>query len=296
MIDLAWLSLAALVLVIVLSCTTAVNPGFVSLALAWLIGIYLAPLWGRRFTVTEILSGFPTDLFLTLVGVTLLFTLARGNGTLDQVVRVALRGCRGNAGWIPIVFFVLSMCIASIGAGNIAAAALIAPLAMAVAQRAGISPFLMTLMVGHGCIAGALSPIAPTGLIANRLMARMGMSGFEGRNYLYNLVANVLAAGMGYLAFSGWRLFRGSGDNSPTAGAVFSQDVTVKFEHWMTLGTIVVFFVGVVGFHLHVGMGAFAAAVALGLARVADEKPVILAISWGVIMLVCGVTGLTVHL
>ena len=42
MIDLAWLSLAALVVVIVLSCTTAVNPGFLSLALAWVIGVYLA--------------------------------------------------------------------------------------------------------------------------------------------------------------------------------------------------------------------------------------------------------------
>ena len=45
----------------------------------------------------------------------------------------------------------------------------------------------MTLMVAHGCVAGALSPIAPTGIIANGLMARMGMSGFERQNYLYNL-------------------------------------------------------------------------------------------------------------
>ena len=208
MIDLAWISLAALVLVIVLSCTTEVNPGFISLALAWLIGIYLAPLWGKGFTIGEVMAGFPTELFLTLVGVTLLFTLAQGNGTLDQVVRAALGVCRGNAGLIPIVFFGLSLGIASIGAGNIAAAALIAPLAMAVADRARISPFLMTLMVGHGCIAGALSPIAPTGIIANGLMARMGMSGFERQNYLYNLLANTLAAGTAYLAFGGVRLFR----------------------------------------------------------------------------------------
>ncbi len=127
MIDLAWISLAALLLVIVLSCTTSVNPGFLAMALAWVIGVYLAPFWGRRFTVGEVMAGFPTDLFLTLVGVTLLFTLARDNGTLDQVVRTALRGCRGNAGLIPIVFFGLSLSIASIGAGNIAAAALIAP-------------------------------------------------------------------------------------------------------------------------------------------------------------------------
>src|SRR5262245_37486918 len=74
MLSLAWLSLAALVLVVVLSCTTAVNPGFLSIALAWAIGIYLAPAFGRRFTVGEVLAGFPTDLFVTLVGVTLLFT------------------------------------------------------------------------------------------------------------------------------------------------------------------------------------------------------------------------------
>src|SRR5271168_2869389 len=123
-------------MVIVLSCTTVVNPGFVSLALAWLIGIYVAPLWGQRFTIGDVLAGFPTDLFLTLVGVTLLFTLARGNGTLDQVVRLALRGCAGNTGLIPILFFGLSLGIASSGAGNIATAALIAPLAMAVADRA----------------------------------------------------------------------------------------------------------------------------------------------------------------
>ncbi len=272
MVDLAWLSLAALVLVIVLSCTTSVNPGFLSLALAWVIGVTLAPFWGRSFTVNEVLAGFPTELFLTLVGVTLLFTLARGNGTLDQVVRTALRGCRGNAGMIPIVFFALSLGIASIGAGNIAAAALIAPLAMAVAERARISPFLMTLMVAHGCVAGALSPIAPTGIIANGLMARMGMSGFEWQNYLYNLLANTLAAGMGYLAFGGWRLFsqtdededRQAGNGTP------SVNPAVTIKHGVTLATIALLVVGVIGFHVHVGMGAFAAAVVLTLASVSN--------------------------
>ncbi len=95
---------------------------------------------------------------------------------------------------------------------------------MAVADRAKISPFLMTIMVAHGCVAGALSPIAPTGIIANGLMARMGMSGFERQNYLYNLLANTLVAGLGYLAFGGWRLFgqvhddRQTHDGAPSLG------------------------------------------------------------------------------
>ena len=69
--------------------------------------------------------------------------------------------------------------------------------------------------------------------------------------------------------------------------------MTVTLRHWVTLGTIAVFFVGVVGFHVHVGMGAFAAAVVLTLAKVTDEKRVILEIPWSVIVMVCGVTVLT---
>jgi di/tricarboxylate transporter len=293
MIDLAWISLAALLLVILLSCTTSVNPGFLAIALAWVIGVYLAPFWGREFTVGEVMAGFPTDLFLTLVGVTLLFTLARDNGTLDQVVRTALRGCRGNVGLIPVVFFGLSLSIASIGAGNIAAAALVAPLAMAVADRAKISPFLMTIMVAHGCVAGALSPIAPTGIIANGLMTRMGMSGFERQNYLYNLLANTLVAALGYLAFGGWRLFSQVHDERQTHDGMPSFRTAMTWRHGTTLGTIALLVVGVVGFRVHVGMGAFAAAVLLTLARVTDEKPAILAIPWGVIVMVSGVTVLT---
>jgi di/tricarboxylate transporter len=293
MVDLAWISLAALVLVIVLSCTTAVNPGFLALALAWLIGVYIAPAWGRGFTIDEVLGGFPTDLFLTLVGVTLLFTLARGNGSLDRVVRVALRGCRGNAGWIPIIFFGLSCAIASVGAGNIATAALIAPLAMAVAERARIPPFLMTVMVAHGCIAGALSPIAPTGIIAGGLMGRMGLSGFERQNYLSNFLANAAVAALGYLAFGGWRLFGQTHEDEPAGEGVPIPGGTTTLRHGITLATILILVVAVVGFRVHVGMGAFTAAVVLTLARITDERPAIPSLPWSVIVMVCGVTVLT---
>ncbi len=293
MLDLAWISLAALVLVITLSCTTTVNPGFLSLALAWVIGVYVAPFWGRTFKIGDVLSGFPAELFLTLVGVTLLFSLARANGTLDHVVRAVLRICRGNPGWVPVVFFGLSASIASIGAGNIATAALVGPLAMAVAERTKVPPFLLTIMVAHGCVAGALSPIAPTGIIANGLMARMGMSGFERQNYLYNLAANVLVAAAGFLAFGGIRLLgqRRAVDDSNLG----SRDITTPMtrRHWATLGVIAVLVVGVIGFGVHIGLGAITAAAVLTLTRITDDKPVIPILPWSVIMMVCGVTVLT---
>ena len=99
-------------------------------------------------------SGFPTQLFLTLAGVTLLFTQAQLNGTLDRVAHAAVRLCRGNVGLMPVMFFVLAGVIATLGPGNVATASMMAPMAMAVAGRAGIPPFLMAIMVGNGAQAG----------------------------------------------------------------------------------------------------------------------------------------------
>ena len=98
-LDLAWISLAALVVTIVLSCTTSVNPGFLAIVFAWVIGVYLGPT--TPIGLKAVVAGFPTELFLTLVGVTLLFAQAQGNGTLDRVARAAVRGCRGNVGPDP---------------------------------------------------------------------------------------------------------------------------------------------------------------------------------------------------
>ena len=67
----------------------------------------------------------------------------------------------------------------------------------------------------------------------------------------------------------------------------------MALKHWITLGAIAILVTGVVGFQVHVGMGAFAAAALLTLAKAADERPAIQAIPWGVIVMVCGVTVLT---
>src|SRR3954470_17749174 len=207
-LDLAWISLAALVITVVISCTASVNPGVVALVFAWLIGTYLGPAGGKAIGLKGVVAGFPSELFLTLAGVTLLFSQADANGTLARVTRAAVRGCRGNVGLIPVAFFGLALALASIGAGNIAAAALVGPMAMAVADRAGIPAFLMTIMVAHGAVAGALSPFAPTGIIAGGLMSRMGLSGYEWRTYVFNLLANLFVAFAGYFALGGWRLLR----------------------------------------------------------------------------------------
>ncbi|MCC6390299.1 MAG: C4-dicarboxylate ABC transporter, partial [Bryobacterales bacterium] len=202
--NLAWISVGALAAAIALSCFSPINVGVLSIAFAWIIGVYLGGM-----SVKQVAAGFPVDLFLTLAGVTLLFSQAQVNGTLEKISRHAVRLCKGNAALLPVMFFLLAAGLASMGPGNIATAALLAPAAMAAAGRMRIPSFLMAIMVGNGANSGSLSPFAPTGIIVNGLMERIGLRGYELTNWWNNFAAHAAVAFAGYLLFGGVSLFRG---------------------------------------------------------------------------------------
>jgi Na+/H+ antiporter NhaD/arsenite permease-like protein len=319
--NLAVLSVCALALAIIVSCVTTLNVGVLAIALAWIIGVYVGGM-----PVATVMGGFPTQLFLTLAGMTLLFSLAQCNGTLDKLAHHAVRSCRGNRGAIPIMFFLLAAGLASMGPGNIATAAILAPMAMATANRVGIPLFLMAIMVGNGANSGSLSPFAPTGIIVNGLMARNGLTGYELSTYLYNLGAHALVAFSGYFLFGGLKLFTSSSsgirlqaDSTQVrlkADATQKRDVLLKpgaageqpdgvdvatvvedtgafqWRHWLTLGVIAALILSVLVFEVNVGMGAFFGAVVLVLLRAADDGEAIKRMPWRVIVMVCGVTVL----
>jgi di/tricarboxylate transporter len=212
--SLAALSLAALVVALAVSCVSPINIGVLAIVLAWVVGVYFG---GMR--IEQVLAGFPISLFLTLVGVTLLFAQAQGNGTLQLMAERAVRLCRGKPGVIPVMFFVLTAALSSSGPGNIAATALMAPLGMAAAVRYGISPFLMAIMIANGASAGSVSPIAPTGVIVNQLVEKMGLPDARLAIYANNFLAHAAVAVAGYLLLGGWRLLSaGSAARKPAYG------------------------------------------------------------------------------
>jgi di/tricarboxylate transporter len=282
--SLAVISVSALALAVLISCFSRLNVGVLSIAMAWIVGVYIGGL-----PVGTVMAGFPSQLFLTLTGVTLMFAMAQSNGTLSQLTHHAVRICRGNAGTIPIMFFVLGALLSSMGPGNIATAALLAPIAMATALRAGIPLFLMAIMVGNGANAGALSPFAPTGIIVNGIMAKNHMPGLETTAYLYNLGAHALMAFTGYALFGGLRLFsaeRTADVVDPEGGRAFTR------RQWITLGVIAALLISVLVFGAHVGLAAFVAAVVLVAAGAADDGEAIKLMPWRVIIMVSGVTVL----
>jgi di/tricarboxylate transporter len=302
-VSLAAISLAALVLALVLSCTTTINIGFLAIVLAWIVGSLIGGM-----PLSEILGGFPTSLFLTLTGLTLLFSQAQVNGTLDRITHRAVRGAAGAPGVIPMIFFGLTWVLASIGPGHIAATALMAPLAMAAAGRYGISPFLMAIMVANGASAGSLSPVSPTGVVVHEISMSMGLGDVRWTVFFNNFVAHTTIAFSGYLLLGGWRLLRRASPAPAAYAAVGAPAATValsstdgrhdaipgtepfEWRHWLTCAVIAALVLGVILLDLDPGITAITGAVVLTLGRAADEKAAIKAMPWGVIMMVSGVT------
>jgi di/tricarboxylate transporter len=157
----ALISLLALLVVLAFSLTSRVNVGVLAIALAAAIALGIA-----HWKADALMAVFPVSLFLTLVGVTLLFGIAQKNGLLEVLARRAVALCGGQMALLPPLFFFLTCAVATVGPGAIAATALIAPLAMSMGAVAGVPPFLTALMVANGGNAGNLSPISAVGACA----------------------------------------------------------------------------------------------------------------------------------
>jgi Na+/H+ antiporter NhaD/arsenite permease-like protein len=283
------LSVVAFAVAIIVSCISEINVGVLAIAFAFVIGVFFG-----EMRVADVAAGFPTPLFLILIGVTLLFSLASVNGTLDKLARRSVKLARGNVGMIPVLFFFLSAGLAAIGAGNIATTAMLAPVAMAVAGNMGISGFLMTVAICCGANAGALSPFAPTGVIANGLLARMGITGQEWPTFFNNFIAEAFVGLTGYLVFGGYRLF--SHTASPTSilkdEALLAHEGAFTWNQKLTMGIIGLLLLCVCFLGIDVGMGAIIGAAVLTICRASNEEAAIKAMPWNVIVMVCGVTVL----
>lgn len=280
--DPALASVIALIIAIVLSMVSRINVGLVAIALAWIVGVYIADL-----KPDAVMGGFPATLFLTLTGVTLLFACAETNGTLENLAHRAVSLARGNASILPILFFFIAFAVSSVGPGAISSVALIVPLAMAIGIRAKIPYFLTALMVANGANAGNLSPISAVGVIANTKMNEAGLGGHEGKVFFANFVAHLLVAIAAYFIFR--EKTKASDDETASEEIKVS---TLSKQQLITCGVIVAWIIGVLVFKLNLGLSAFVAIALLILTNASEETAAIKKVPWTVIVMVCGVSVL----
>lgn len=302
------IAIAVLVVMFVIATTMPVNLGALGFLAAAAVGIGVLGL-----SLDDVLAGFPGDLFLLLVGLTYLFALATANGTVDLLVHWAMRAVRGRLVLAPFVFFAISCGLSALGA--LFAVAIVAPLAMPFARRYGINLLLMGMMVVHGALGGAFSPITVYGAFVNSTMATVGLPSDPIALFLTPLVVNVVIAVGIFLVLGGRSLVgrtvdpveapgddaapaapagdagTGAGAGSGAAtGTVTEAPVVgrVGLEQGITLAGIALMAVGSAAFGWDVGVVALAVAIVLRL--VAPRRPdVVGKISWSTVLLICGV-------
>lgn len=304
-------SIIALVIVVIISCVNEdLNVGFLSIGFAIIVGGLFGGMTGAK-----IMNSFPLSLFMILVGVTFMFGMAQTNGTMEKLTSYSVRMCKGNTAIVPLIIFVLTTFVTTIGPGNIAGTALMAPVAMAIAARVGMPAFLMTLIVVGAANGAAFSPFAPTGIISNGLIAKMAqplgltdLNGLAWKIHFNSEIAQGVANIGGFMLLGGWAWIQKQRGQTLNIDELAPKPEPFDKHQLLTLamvGLLIVLVVlpglpgmkgmfpkGVMNMLSNVGSIAFMLSCVLMLAGSGDSKKAVKVMPWGVIMMVCGVSVL----
>ena len=309
----ALVSILALVILVGISCVNEdLNVGFLGIAFGIIVGGVFA-----GTPASKVMNAFPLSLFMILVGVTFLFGMAQTNGTMEKLTAYSIRACKGNTALVPIIIYILATFITTIGPGNIAGCALMAPVAMAIASRVKMPAFLMTLLVVGACNGAAFSPFAPTGIISNGIIAKCAPELGIPADYLNTLAWKIhfnSTIAQGFVNIGGFFVMGGLKWIREQKGAALDIDeLAPKPEPFnaaqkttLLLVAILIILVVVPGLPgvkgtlpktitnmlSNVGSISFVLSIVLMLTGYGDSKAAVKVMPWSVIMMVCGVSVL----
>ena len=320
-------SILILAVIFLIATLLPVHMGVLSLAAAFILGMFVLD-GATDEKVDKLFGGFPGDLFVILAGVTLLFAIAKANGTVDWVVQAAVRSVGGRVAFIPWVMFAITGVLTGVGAVVPGAVAIIAPIGLRFARRYGINPVLMGLMIINGATAGGFSPISIFGTITNGVVDSNNLEGSPGFLFAASLVFNVILGIVTFVLFGGRqligmrdtgegnledsdgnpvhphhsRLGRGPAEQTGTSASATSTRLkrdddldepetvtTLDLNRSLTLLGLVALVAGALFFDLDVGFGAFVIASVLMLVDSEASKGAISQIAWPTVLLVCGI-------
>lgn len=281
------LTLVSLLFVIIVGILKPkLNIGILAFAVAMIIGFMVMEL-----KEGEISSLFPSQLFLMLVGVTLFFGIAEQNGSLAKILNVMIRLTKGNTAILPISFFFLTFILSAIGPGNIAATALIAPVAMVVAAKTGVSTLLMAIMVCTGANAGAFSPISPTGIVSTGLITKIGATDHNYPMQIFLAAAGIqsISAAAAYVIFKGYVV---SKKNTDITSLIGTEPLALTTSQIATFVAMLILLVSTVFLKTPVVVLAFLLAGFLLMLNWGDSEEAIKRIPWDAILLITGISVL----
>ena len=305
------LTISVLVLIFLLGTLRNINLGILGL-----IGAFLVALAVPEFAdaaedsgdvFDQVFGGFPVDLMIALMGLTYLFGFAQQNGTIDIILRWAMRAVRGNRAVMPWIFFALTGFFMSIGA--IFAIGVISPLAVPFARRYRINQLMMGMMVVHGGMAGLLSPLSVYGIYVNDFLKNNDLGSHTWTLFLMALVFNVLMGAIVFVFLGGRRLIGAqaraemaeiraemedtadaetteTGSGSTTVATATTRAVTPY--QWATIVGLAALVIGAGIFALDIGVVSLTIGGVLAIMKPVESRKALDNVSWATIVLVGG--------
>lgn len=129
-----------------------INIGLIAAGFAFLLGTAAG-----KMSAGSIVSLFPTTLFFNFFTATFLFGFAGCNGTLKKFAQHCLYKCR-NTGWmLGILFFLVTVLVAALGASG-SSAFFMSAICFSLAFQAKINPLLVSVAVWTGSMVGGGFP------------------------------------------------------------------------------------------------------------------------------------------
>jgi di/tricarboxylate transporter len=159
----ALITLVFFVLTIVISVLRKSNTGIIGLGFAIILAIMTNTPW------RDVVSKFPTSVFVTIIGVTAFFAYFLENGTITWASRAILYRFRNTRKALPFVLFFIALILGATGGPS--SAGFIAALVFPVAYGAGLHPIHAAIITLSGANCGANMPFGQFGAVVAGILS-----------------------------------------------------------------------------------------------------------------------------
>lgn len=273
--SMAIISIILLVAAVILGFWRKVNMGVIAIVFALILG--------RMAGIKDsaILGSFGTSLFLRLLGVMLLFSIAQCNGTIEKITQKVASLSGAAVRVIPIIIFVLFLGISVAGAGGPASLALAAIITVPLAYQLKISPLKLAPAAVWGSCAGP-SALNIVGILMKTLAADSGIE-ISIMSYAATVALGMSAVFVIWYIASGWLKIQPVQDITHEKAEPFSRG------NYLTLAAILLLIFLALVAQVDVGLAGFTCSFLLILIPdTVEERKAIAGVPWGTLVMIGG--------
>ncbi|MBU2022735.1 MAG: SLC13 family permease [Gammaproteobacteria bacterium] len=294
------LVVGAILLSIILGYKTRINIGLFAIAFAYLIGSFALGL-----SPNDIIKMWPLKIFFIIFSVSLFYSFAIINGTLEKLAEHLMYRCRHFPYLLPYAIYITTTIISALGAGYYTVLAFMAPITLLLCQRTGMSMVIGSMSVGYGALTGANFMSSQSGIIFRGIMANAGVT--ENQAFINSIGIFLSTAVIPLVVITALVFF--TKHRSTIAKGGYQADLPTPFnkEQRQTL-TLTLIMMGLVllapisqlvfpdnqtitfiNSKMDIGLIASVFSVIALLLKLGDERKAIASVPWSTLIMICGV-------